>query len=187
MILLCPRMDKIFRKSENVLLLSGEDQPYFAHILYFYLDDSTNTVYMCVNWFYRADEAVVSNKRKRPKMEAYDILYNSHEDDNPADSIIAAISLTCDPEKMVGIEKQKYREYDYLCDTNITLVKNGKKLSIKKITKEREEQLLKYRTIKRATYEANLEKEKIFKRKRKKKRMKKKKRKEEAEKEKSCC
>ena len=163
---------QIFRKSENVLLLSGEDQPYFAHILYFYLDDSTNTVYMCVNWFYRSDEAVVSNKRKRPKMEAYDILYNSHEDDNPADSIIAAISLTCDPEKMVGIEKQ-HREYDYLCRYEYHVGKNGKKLSIKEITKEREEQLLKYRTIKRATYEANLEKEKnIQAEKKKKKRMK---------------
>ena len=178
---------KIFRKSENVLLLSGEDQPYFAHILYFYLDDSTNTVYMCVNWFYRADEAVVSNKRKRPKMEAYDILYNSHEDDNPADSIIAAISLTCDPEKMVGIEKQ-HREYDYLCRYEYHVGKNGKKLSIKKITKEREEQLLKYRTIKRATYEANLEKEKnIQAEKKKKKEDEKKKRKEEAEKKKKAA
>ena len=105
-------------------------------------------------------------------MEAYDILYNSHEDDNPADSIIAAISLTCDPEKMVGIEKQ-HREYDYLCRYEYHVGKNGKKLSIKEITKEREEQLLKYRTIKRATYEANLEKEKnIQAEKKKKKRMK---------------
>ena len=120
-------------------------------------------------------------------MEAYDILYNSHEDDNPADSIIAAISLTCDPEKMVGIEKQ-HREYDYLCRYEYHVGKNGKKLSIKEITKEREEQLLKYRTIKRATYEANLEKEKnIQAEKKKKKEDEKKKRKEEAEKKKKAA
>ena len=38
---------QVFKRHENVMLLSADPNlPYFAHILYFYLDKKSNTVYI---------------------------------------------------------------------------------------------------------------------------------------------
>ena len=51
------------------------------------------------------------------ELQDYEILYNSHKDFNPADSIIKAVSVTCDAKDMVGVTKMPAVSNIYV-DTN---------------------------------------------------------------------
>ena len=141
---------QVFKRHENVLLLSDDPNlPYIAHILYFYLDKKSNTVYMCVNWFYRSLEVAVrkGKKKKVGKLQDYEILYNSHKDFNPADSIIKAVSVTCDAKNMVGVDKDA-RGFEYLCRYEYHISKNGKKTRIEPVSESLKNQILTYKMIK---------------------------------------
>lgn len=138
---------QVFKRHENVMLLSADPKlPYFAHILYFYLDEKSNTVYMCVNWFYRSFEVAVRKKGKKKveELQDYEILYNSHQDFNPADSIIKAVSVTCDAKDMVGVDKDA-RGFEYLCRYEYHISKNGKKTRIEPISDSLKNQILKHK------------------------------------------
>ena len=80
------------------------------------------------------------------ELQDYEILYNSHKDFNPADSIIKAVSVTCDAKDMVGGDKDA-RGFEYLCRYEYHISKNGKKTRIEPISDSLKDQVLKHKMV----------------------------------------